>query len=256
MIGTRGWSLQQDEFTVVWRRLGLGDKPVLLNTPDHGDTLSERDAIDDRAWERLRGRGLVDRERVVPGLADTLAALARPSVQADLRLRSGPDAERRVLACASGMVGAVAEATPGGVDIEAVPPSGLAEALLRALPVRPAVRGNAILLPEELLRDGLSAEGALSRLDAAGMRAGESRQLVEFLGSRMLRQAKIGAAARDRAGRLRRSSAVLTVLDTEAGRAVLRSQRGGTLCMPADHERLRQQVDELIRVAVSANAGR
>ena len=256
MIGTRGWSLQHDEYTVLWRRLGLGDKPVLLNTPDHGATLSERDVIDGWAWERLRGRGLVDRGRVVPDLADTLAALARPSVQADLRLRSGPDRERRVLACASGMVGAVAEATPAGVDVQAVPPSGLAEGLLRALPVRPAVRGNAILMPGELLRNGLSVEGALSRLDAAGMRAGESRPLVDFLGSRMLRQAKIGAAARDRAGRLLRSPTVLTVLDTEAGRAVLRPQRGGTLFMPADHERLRQQIDELIRVAVSATPGR
>lgn len=159
-----------------------------------------------------RGRGLVDRGRLVPDLADTLRALARPSAQAEGRLRT--------------------------------------------LTADPAVRGNAILLPEELLRNGLNAEGALSRLDAAGMRASESRQLVAFLGSRMLRQAKIGAAARDRAGRLLRSPTVLTVLDTEAGRAVLRPQRGGTLFIPADHERLRQQVDELIRVAVSATAGR
>src|SRR3712207_9217184 len=89
------------EFTALWRRMELGDQPLLLSVPDHGATLDERNQLDDQAWEQLRARGLVNARRPRPEIEDALGALAHPTVEADLRMITGPDQEVRVLACAS-----------------------------------------------------------------------------------------------------------------------------------------------------------
>lgn len=256
MTQARGLRLSTVEFTALWRRLELGDKPLLLNVPDHGATLDERDRLDNQAWEQLRARRLVEARRPRPEIEDALGALARPAVEADLRMMTGPDQEIRVLACAAGMVGVVAVPGVDAVDLRPTRPSGLAEALLGYVPDHQRAAGNAITIPAELAAgDGLRADTELARLERAGLRSDEARQVRRLLSGSMLRQFKIGAAARDRRGRRHRAPGVVSVLDTEHGRIQVRQQQGGHLLLvPTDRQRLIGDVTELIRTAATSAA--
>lgn len=244
------------EFTTLWRRMELGDKPLLLNVPDHGATLDERDRLDNQAWEQLRARRLVEARRPRPEIEDALGALARPTVEADLRMMTGPDREIRVLACAAGMVGVVAVPTADAVDLLPARPSGLAEALLAHVPDHQRAAGNAVTIPAELTTgERLRADTELARLERAGLRSDEARQVRRLLSGSMLRRFKIGAAARDRRGRRHRAPSVVSVLDTEHGRIQVRQQQNGHLLLaPIDRQRLTGDVTELIRAAAASAA--
>ncbi|MGQ0774323.1 MAG: ESX secretion-associated protein EspG [Pseudonocardiales bacterium] len=244
------------EFTALWRRMELGDKPPLLNLPDHGATIDERDWLDNQAWEQLRARQLVEARRPRPEIEDALGALARPTVEADLRMLTGPDQEVRVLACAAGMVGVVAVPDADAVDLWPARPSGLAEALLVHVPELQRATGNAVTIPAELAAgDGLRADTELTRLERAGLRSDDARQVRRLLTGSVLRRFKIGAAARDRLGRRHRAPGVVSVLDTEHGRVQIRHQRGDRLLLaPTDKQRLTADVAALIRSAADTAA--
>ena len=251
------------EFAVLWRRMRLGDRPLLLDVPDQGATLDERDRLDDQAWEQLRARGLVEARGPQPEVADALGTLARPTVEADLRMLTGPAQQVRVLACASGMVGVVAVPGVGTVDLQPVQPAGLAEALLAHVPEHRPAAGDAVAIPVGLAEgEGLRADTGLSRLERAGLRPDEARQVRRLLAGSVLRRFKIGAAARDRLGRRHRARTVVSVLDTEHGRVQIRHQRhhGGDrlLLAPTDKQRLTSEVGQLVRAAVdtATSAGR
>lgn len=242
------------EFTTLWRRLELGDKPLLLDVSDHGATLDERDWLDTQAWEQLRARQLVDARGPRPELADTLGALAHPTVEADLRMITGPDQQVRVLACASNLVGVVA--VPGADTMDLLParPDELAQALLAHVPEHQRAAGNAVTIPAELVHgDGLRADTGLVRLQRAGLRDDEARQVRRLLAGSVVRRFKIGSAARDRLGRRHRTRAVVSVLDTVHGRIQIRHQDNNRLLLaPTDKQRLTGEVTRLIRAAVDA----
>lgn len=243
------------EFTALWRRMGLGDKPLLLDVPDHGATLDERDWLDNQAWEQLRARRLVEARRPRPEVEDALGALARPTVEADLRMITGPAREVRVLACASGLVGVVAVPHADAVDLQPARPTGLADALLAHVPEHQRAAGNAVTIPAELAAgDGLRADTELARLERAGLRSDEARQVRRLVAGSVVRRFKIGAAARDRLGRRHRARGVVSVLDTDNGRVQIRHLRNHSgerlLLAPTDKQRLTGEVAELIRAAV------
>lgn len=256
------------EFTVLWRRLGLGDTPLLLNIPDHGATLDERDWLDVQAWEQLRARRLVEEHRPRPELEDALGALAHPALETDLRLRTGPEQQVRVLACAAGLVGVVAvrgvdrdgvDRDADAVDLLPVQPTGLAEALLAQVPEHRPAAGHAVLIPAELVQgDGLRADTALARLERVGLRAEEAYQARRLVTGPVVRRFTIGAAARNRLGRRHRAREVVSVLDTGHGRIQIRRERhhGGDrlLLAPTDKHRLTSEVAGLIRSVVDAAA--
>ncbi|MDQ4105482.1 MAG: ESX secretion-associated protein EspG [Actinomycetota bacterium] len=248
------------EFTALWRRMELGDRPLLLSVPDHGATLDERNQLDDQAWEQLRARGLVNARRPRPEIEDALGALAHPAVEADLRMITGPDQEVRVLACASGMVGVVGVPTTLTVDLIPAHPSRLAEALLTHVPDHPAAAGNSVMIPTELAQGvGLRADTEIAQLERAGLRIDDARQARRLISGRMVRRLKIGAAARDRLGRRHRARDVISVLDTEHGRIQIRrhgDQRGGgrLLLAPTGRQRLTSDIAVLIRSVVEAAA--
>ncbi|HEU0088354.1 MAG TPA: ESX secretion-associated protein EspG [Pseudonocardiaceae bacterium] len=255
--------LSAAEFTTLWRRMGLGDKPLLLNIPDHGATLDERDRQDAQAWEQLRTRGLVEGHRSRPEVEDALGALARPAVETDLRMITGPGQEVRVLACAAGLVGVIAVRSADRVDLRPARPAGLAEALLAQVPPHRQAPGNAVVVPAELARGaGLRSDTDLGRLERAGLRTDDAYQVCRLLTGAVLRRFKIGAAARDRLGRRHRARGVVSVLDTEHGRIQIRYQRDHgedrLLLAPVDQQRLSGAVTELIRTTVTAgtSAGR
>jgi EspG family len=252
--------LSAAEFTTLWRRMELGDQPLLFTVPDHGATLDERDHLDHQAWEQLRARRLVDVRRPRPELEDALGALAYPAVEADLRMITAPGQESRVLACASGMVGVVSVPTTQAVDLVPAHPSRLAEALLAYIPDYPAAAGNAIVIPNELTQGGgLRADTELARLERAGLRTDDARQVRRLITGKVVRRFKIGAAARDRLGRRHRARDVVSVLDTENGRVQIRrhgDHRGGDrlLLAPTSRQRLTSEITALIHTVEEAAA--
>lgn len=253
--------LSHQEYNALWRRLQLGDKHLMLYTRDHGSTLTERNELDEQAWCRLQGRGLVDGAHVAPYVEDMLGALSRPTLEVDLRIRTGRHAEQQMLACAAGLVGAVATLTPDGLSVEPASPSGLATALLARLPQHPPAAVNPVTVPAALADrpGGLTAEAGVTTLERAGLRPTEARQLAALLGGGMARRAVIGAAARNRIGRRHRVPEVITVLDTDAGRSLVRRRRTreGTevlLIGPGSRERLTSEVEALVRSATGAVA--
>lgn len=253
--------LSHQEYNALWRRLRLGDKPLMLYTRDHGATLTERNELDEQAWRRLQRRRLVDGARVGPYVDDMLGALARPTLEIDLRIRTGRHGEQQVLACAAGLVGAVATLTPDGLSVEPASPSGLATALLARLPQHPPAAVNPISVPATLADrpGGLTAEAGVTTLERAGLRPTEARQLAALLGGGMTRRAVIGAAARNRIGRRHRIPEIISVLDTDTGRSLVRRRRTREgsevlLIAPGSRERLSSEVEALAQSAAGAVA--
>lgn len=248
------WRLSTVEFTVLWRRMELGDTPLLLDVPEHSRTLDERDRQDAQAWEELRARRLVDSRGPRTELADTLSALARPTVEADLRMITGPGRQVRVLACAANLVGVVARSGTDTVELQPIRPADLAQGLLVHVPEHQPAAGEAVSIPAGLVQgDGLRADTDLGRLERAGLRADAARQVRRMLTGSVVRRFKIGAAARDRLSRRHRVPDVVSVLDTEHGRLqISRQPRSGgneLLIAPLDRQRLSDEVAGLIRVA-------
>lgn len=249
------WRLSTVEFTALWRRMELGATPLLLDVPEHSRTLDERDRQDAQAWEELRARRLVDSRGPRLELADTLSALARPAVEADLRMITGPGQQVRVLACAANLVGVVARSGTDTIELQPIRPAGLAQALLGHVPEHHPAAGEAVSIPDGLVQgDGLRADTDLARLERAGLRADAARQVRWLLTGSVVRRFKIGAAARDRSGRRHRAPDVVSVLDTERGRVQIRRQprSGGNhlLIAPLDRQRLTEEVAGLLKVAV------
>lgn len=248
------WRLSTVEFTALWRALDLGDKPLLLDIPEHSRTLDDRDRQDSQAWEELRTRRLVDARGPRPELADALGALARPAAEVDLRMLTGPAQQLRVLACAAGLVGIVAVPGTGIVDLLPIRRTELPEALLSYVPEHPRAAGDAVSIPFALVQDeGLRADTDLARLERAGLRTAQARQLRLLIAGTVVRQFKIGAAVRDRLGRRHRAPDVVSVLDTTRGRVQIRrlwhEDSARLLIAPVDKQRLADEVGALIQAA-------
>ncbi len=256
----RALELSRQEYNTLWRRLQLDDKQLLIDTPDHGATYAERALLDEQAWRRVQQRGIAHGPRAALEVEDLFGTLARPALEADLRVLTSAGPAEQVLACAAGTIGAVALLTPNGLTVEAAPPNGLVRALLDKLPDHPPTQGNAFSVPAEIVdrAGGLGADGALGTLEKAGLRWSDARRLTEWLKSRTVRVATIGAAARSRTGRRHRVSEVLTVFDADAGRYLLRRRRaphGATLLIaPGERQRLVAEVELLVRSAADAVA--
>ncbi|MGH4026691.1 MAG: ESX secretion-associated protein EspG [Pseudonocardiaceae bacterium] len=250
------WRLSTVEFSALWRALDLGDTPLLLDVPDHSRTLDERDRQDSQAWEELRTRRLVNARGPRPELADALGALARPAVEVDLRMLTGPAQQLRALACSAGLVGIVAVPGSGIVDLLPIRRTELPEALLDYVPEHPRAAGDAVSIPFDLLQtEGLRVDTELAPLERAGLRAEEARQVRQLIAGAVVRRFKIGAAVRDRLGRRHRAPDVVSVLDTELGRVQIRRQwhEGSVrlLLAPTDKQRLRDEIAGLIQAAAN-----
>ncbi len=238
--------LSAAEYNVLWRRLHLGDKPLVLDTLDHGSTFGERDALDERAWQQLRARSLVGDRDAAPEVTDVLGTLARPEREVDLRVWTGPGAPVTAFACFAGTIAAVATLLGGGLLVRSARSSQLAQALLAHLPDHPAASGNPVSVPETLVTAGLRGDVPLDRLERGGLTSTDARQVRRLLTGRTVRQMKIGAAARDRSGVRRRARSVVSLLDTAAGRILVKTERGRLLLAPADRGRILTEVSALL----------
>lgn len=247
--------LDAGQYTVLWRRLGLGEKPVLLDTPDHGVTYSARDAADAAAWARLVAEGLVDDAgRVRPDVADALAVLRCPVRELDVRIRSdGPRILRT--AVARGELGVVAGLdADAGLHLRVHPgaqhPEALAAALLLDVPAGRPLPGATLSVPATVR--GRDAAARRRSLRTHGVPDATADRLAAVWAEPPRRSMRFGGTWRDTTGR-RRHPEVLTVLDTAPGRVLVRRAADRVEFRPVDRGALHAEV---ARLAVPPVPGR
>ena len=238
------------EFDVVWRGLGLGAPPVVLQLPSPGRTHRERRRVEAEAWATLRDRGFA------PGsdLMQLLGLLAAPSPRVEVRAW-GTSTRRAVVAASRsesrGDGGVVARRRDDTVVVE--PCGSVAGAVIGLLAGGRPGPGRAASVP------GPELDEALRRPSGAGLRADLVTLGVDpaeaGLVARMLHavagRAQINVVVPDRWGVLRRSGELLEVLDGPAGRYLLTRTCGGdgtcwTTVAPVDDRRLLHRVAELL----------
>ncbi len=233
------------EFDVVWRSLGVGAPPVVLQLPSPGRTHTQRRRVEAEVWVRLRERDLTSGSN----LFQLLGLLAAPSPRAELRAWGA--ATVRAVAAGGGDAGVLVRRRDGTVVLD--PCASVAGATAGLLAGGRPGPGRAVSVPDADL------DAALSHPSGAGLRADLVTLGVDSveagLMARMLHgvagRAQITVAVPDRWGVLRRSGELLEVLDTPAGRyLMIRTRSGDGICWatvaPVDDRRLRYRVAELL----------
>jgi hypothetical protein len=241
------------EFDVLWEHLRLGAMPLVVKVPSPGKTHEERARLEERVWADLEARGLGRPVEVDPYIEELLTVLARPEREVDVRAYVGRNV--RVLAAAAGDAAALAELTDDVVTLRRTSASGLPSAALSVLPSAAAGIGRSVTLPttlfEQAARDaGRSRDGFGPALLAVGLRGDDAEALAEMIKD-VVHTGNFGAAARDRLGRRRRASRVVSFFDTEDGRYVQirRPADDGSLwttISPTDLRKLTHHVAELL----------
>jgi hypothetical protein len=248
MVGRRR-VLSLTEFDVVWRALGLGAPPVVLQLPSPGRTHTERRRIEAEVWTALRERGLADVAGPEPGIDRSLRLLAAPSLRVEVRTW-GALRVRAALADA-GNDGVLARRHDEAVVLEAC--ASIPGVVVGLLASNPAGPGQAATVP------GAQLEAALRRPSGAGLRAdlvdrGVDREQAGLM-ARMLHgidgRAQIAVLVPDRWGLLHRSGGLVEVLDAPRGRYLMTRARNAdgtswTSVAPVDDRRLRQRLAELL----------
>jgi hypothetical protein len=234
------WSavaLSLAEFDVVWRGLGLGAPPVVLQLSSPGRTYTERRRIEAEVWSALRERAMKhDLARFLP----LLAAPSRVEVRA-----WGASRCRAVVAG-----GVLARRRDDAVVLQ--PCGSVAGAVVGVLSGGRPGFGRAASVPEAALAAALrnlSGAGLRAELVARGVDAVEAGLVGRMLHA-VSERAQIAVVVPDHRGVVRRS-ALLEVLDGPAGRYLLtRSWSGDGTCWatvaPVDDRRLRRRVDDLL----------
>jgi hypothetical protein len=232
MMPARRIHLDRDAVVAIWRHLRLGDRPPLLDVPDHGPTLSARDAADHTALCGLRGRGLA---RAGPAglpvpcadLADALRVLDGPEVDVDLRCWD-PDQRGWFAAVAGELTVVVEPDRDHGWTLDLVSrapgssPGELVEALARLVLARaPDERptGTTLTVPADVLFAGAPTHRLPPAVGkrVAALRAEPPRRRMQ-LGARVSRR-RVGP---------------LTVVDAAEGRTLVERDGDTVRVRPAD----------------------
>jgi hypothetical protein len=233
------------EFDVVWRGLGLGPPPVVLQLASPGRTHTQRRHIEAQVWAALRERGLASGA----GLAPLLALLAAPAPRVEVRAwgattvraaavgrrDAGVLARRRADAVVVEPCGSVAGAAAGAVAGGCPGPG-------RAAAVRDAALTAALHRP--------SGAGLRADLVARGADPTEAGLVARMLRA-VAGRAQITVAVPDHWQVVRRSPELLELLDGPAGRYLLTRSDGadGTRwasVAPVDDRRLRSRIVDLL----------
>ena len=240
-------ALDAGQYSTLWRHLGLGEKPMVLDTPDHGATYAARDAEDGAAWARLVAAGLVDTaQRVRPEVSDALVVLQRPERELDVRMRT-PRGRTLWTAATRGELGVVAALDAArGLRLRLHPgaraPADLASALLHDVPLLPALAGVALRVPAGAR--GADAAQRRRSLRSLGVPRATAERVQALWSQPPERAMTFGGAWRERAGR-RRHPEVLAVLDTVGGRVEARRVGEEVELRPLDARRLHAAVARL-----------
>lgn len=245
------WVLTAAEFDVLWEWLRLGATPVVLRMDSPGRTNAARAGIVGRGWQALRERGLADASGPDPGLVRLLNLLAQPAAQLELRMWRGHS--MRAVTAARGNSRVLAVRQDETLTVSSC--TGLASALIDALPPVAAGPGRAVTVPSVVIDSAATSEALRSvpSLDARMLAL-----VLQGFGARA-HSAQICALAVDRCSVLRRLPKIVRVLDTPGGRYQLTRSIADdgaewTTVAPADALQLRQRTAALLSEAREAAA--
>lgn len=254
-------TLTRAQYDIVWHDLGLGEQPYPLAILQHGRTTAERALVRNRVYGELTAARLADGHTVSRDVEDVLRMLSKAPLSLDmiwLPERDAP-AMRTALAVTAGRDGLLAQLTPSGLRIVAMPESAVVGALLDLLPPFPAAPGRSVTVPVDDLRPA-EQDAAPSPDDhdggsiyqAAPQRgvAQQVRSLEKLFAVPRLRGGQLGVNVLDRHGRRARSRP-LEWFDTVDGRCMAQTDVGmdgrlHLLVAPADTARIARRVRDMI----------
>lgn len=240
------------EFDVVWESERFPHRNVALDVPSPGITHTQRAELVAKAWADLERKGLAERGRVVPELADRLSLLAHPQRAVDVFVRS--DRQVRGLAVMAGR-----QAQLGVVDRDEVwlipaRDSSFVEAAVSVAGQCPAGYGRSVSVPLSVLhkadeRSGGDPKALIVQLEDQGIALHEAQLLAGMLTGMTVR-GQFGAEQVGRDRRMERAARIVAFHDTESGRylyTVRRSPDGQqwATITPADNARIAASVLEL-----------
>ncbi|GAA1315099.1 ESX secretion-associated protein EspG [Saccharothrix xinjiangensis] len=250
-------TLSAEEFDVLWERLDLGQVPLVIKVPSPGRTHRERADLERRAWHGIGARGLGGPTGLEPELHHLLRLFSRPEREVDGRVWIGRSV--RVLAVATGDDAAVATLDDNRLTFRRAAASGLASAVLGALPAHPAGTGHSVTMPSADLEAAVKrSDGSPKSLEDSlrrqGVRQEDAVTLVKMF-TGLVHTGNFGAAARDKYGKRCRPDRVVAFFDTEEGRYLQqRRASNGTepwsTFTPTDARRLTHHVEELLAEAM------
>jgi ESX secretion-associated protein EspG len=145
------------EFDVLWESQRLPGRHVALHVPSPGVTRNQRAELVAGAWAALAERGLAERGRADPELADRLSMLAYPQRSVDCWVWT--DREIRGLAAQSGRDALLAVVDRAEVWLIPARETSLAEAAVSIAGQCPAGSGRSTSVPLEVLRAADKAAG-------------------------------------------------------------------------------------------------
>ncbi len=248
--------LEPVEFDLLWRRLGLPAKPLELNVPAQGATVTEAARLAARAAEALRGRELLTGDEPAPHVAGLLNLVAAPAAQVDVRWSRGVDVpELRGLVALRGKNGVLALWDGRQVRVRRVKHDVFAEELVAVLGETPAGTGRSVTAPSEVvLRASRESRGDAARFErklvAGGVPRDDARAWRDIAEAPRHRAGQIGASGFDQWGKPTRAPWVVHVLDTDRGRYATYERRGYRTVVGVSPNRLVTVVRELYADAV------
>lgn len=242
------------EFDVVWEAGRFPRRHVALDVPSPGRTHTERAALVAGVWESLEGRGLAERGRVTPELADGLALLAHPQVSVHTWIWTA-DREIRGFAAASGDEALLAVVDRGEVWLIGSRATALAESAVSVAGQMPAGAGRSVSVPNDVLREAAEDAGhdpqrLITALEAHGVGLRDAQELAAMfhgIGTR----GQFGAERARSGAAPARADRVVAFHDTPSGRYLhqVRPSTDGrrwSTITPADNQLLASCVWELL----------
>ncbi|MBM7770794.1 hypothetical protein JOD54_000998 [Actinokineospora baliensis] len=241
------------EFDVLWESERLPLRHVAIDVPSPGITHTERAELVRTALADLERRGLADRGRAVPELADRLSLLAHAQVSVDAWVWT--DREIKALAVVSGDQAGLAVVDSDQVWLIPARKTGLAEAAVSIAGDAPAGPGRSVSLPREVLADadrraGGEPQNLVTPLQRAGLPLYEAQSVaLMFSGIGVRGQFGVERVVRDQ--RRQRVDRVVAFHDTAQGRYVhvAKTNNDGQVwstIAPADNARLAAAVWDLL----------
>lgn len=250
----RVFRLSEVEFFLLWQAVHRDAHPVPLGTRHFGHTRGERDALIETASRDLSARGLGTVLRPDEELYGLLRGLAEFEIGLEVFF-TVRGAQARGLATAA-WHGAFAGRLGNQVQVAGFRPTALAATTVNTLPPAPPGSGRSVNVRwDDYLAAGRAgqddgSEGFLDALRSAGLREPEANTLMRAVTTRS-GGGQVGVIARNRAGYLHPTGAVVSWLDTAEGRYLVRRDDGWLVVAPADAPRLISAVEGLV-----AGAGR
>ena len=245
--------LSKLEFDVLWESEKLPPKHEALLVPSPGTTFTERRQLVAKAFADLEQRGLAERERAVPELADQLNLLAHHQLSIDTWVWT----DRRISSLAVVAGSSALLAAVDGPDVWLIPAreTAIAEAAVSIAGDVVAGPGRSVSVPTDLLTAAdKESRGNLREFSALlankGISGQEVKALVDMVSGMGVR-GQFGATRAQRDQRTVRASRVVAFHDTPRGRYAHLAKpnndgRVGSTVTPADSRRLVTFVQELV----------